>query len=436
VSAVASGNEESSLTAVQLLWVNLIMDTFAALALATDAPTPSILNRKPDRKSAPLITLTMWKMIIGQAIYQLVVTFVLNFGGESILSYQSAREKEQLKTLVFNTFVWMQIFNQYKYVVFLLRVLTSSSYPSSNRRLDNGFDIFEGVHRNPFFIGINLIMIGGQVMIIFIGGRAFSVKRLNAAQWAYSIILGALSLPIAVIIRLIPDELIRKLIPHRWQHKETPDVVVSDDEPRFEWNPALVEIREELAFLKKVRRGRLNAVKFKLQHPREIIPGSRNGSRSRSSSFNRTQVLSEEAGPSDVGSSGPTTPDHRRRRTRSRSNSAFGPATAMAGIVAGSIAGWSPIERPRGGDNDSLMFSRNNHRSDDEALEMRPSTKSDDQGVTEDLQKYRSTTPTQLDKPPSAPSITSAETKTGLPPSNKQDSTSIELPSTPGDHKT
>ncbi|KAH0547995.1 hypothetical protein GP486_008263 [Trichoglossum hirsutum] len=402
------------------------MDTFAALALATDPPTPSILNRKPDRKSAPLITLTMWKMIIGQAIYQLVVTFILNFGGESILSYQSPREKAQLKTLVFNTFVWMQIFNQY-----------------NNRRLDNGFDIFEGVHRNYFFIGINLIMIGGQVLIIFIGGQPFTVKRLNAAQWAYSIILGALSLPVAVIIRLIPDELIRKLIPQRWQHKETPDVVVSEVEPSFEWNPALVEIREELAFLKKVRRGRLNAIKFKLQHPREIIPGSRNGSRSRSSSFNQTQMPSEEANHGgDVGSSGPATPDHhhhhyhhhRRRRTRSRSNSAFGPATAMAGVVAGSIAGWSPIERHRG-DNDSLMFSRNNQRSEEEALEMRPSTKPDDQGVPDDLHKYRSVTPTHHEKPPSAPPVMSAETKTGLglPPSTKQDSTtSIEPPSMPG----
>lgn len=104
------------LTAVQLLWVNLIMDTFAALALATDPPTPSILNRKPEPKSAPLITLTMWKMIIGQSIYQLVVTFILYFGGVSILSYDTVREQNQLQTLVFNTFVWMQIFNQYKYV--------------------------------------------------------------------------------------------------------------------------------------------------------------------------------------------------------------------------------------------------------------------------------------------------------------------------------
>jgi P-type Ca2+ transporter type 2C len=114
VSAVASSSESSVLTAVQLLWVNLIMDTFAALALATDAPAPSILKRRPEPRSAPLVTLTMWKMIIGQSIYQLVVTFILYFAGATLLSYQSTKEQNQLQSLVFNTFVWMQIFNQYK----------------------------------------------------------------------------------------------------------------------------------------------------------------------------------------------------------------------------------------------------------------------------------------------------------------------------------
>jgi Ca2+-transporting ATPase len=116
ISAVSSGSEGSVLTAVQLLWVNLIMDTMAALALATDPPTPSILNRKPDMKSAPLISITMWKMIIGQAIYQLAVTLVLYFGAYSILSYETEEEKLELPTVVFNTFVWMQIFNAWKYV--------------------------------------------------------------------------------------------------------------------------------------------------------------------------------------------------------------------------------------------------------------------------------------------------------------------------------
>jgi P-type Ca2+ transporter type 2C len=92
--------------------VNLIMDTFAALALATDPPTPTILDRKPDSRSSRLITLNMWKMIIGQSIYQLIVTLVLNFRGNEILGYTTEFEKSRLETLVFNIYVWMQVFNQ------------------------------------------------------------------------------------------------------------------------------------------------------------------------------------------------------------------------------------------------------------------------------------------------------------------------------------
>jgi Ca2+-transporting ATPase len=62
----------------------------------------------------------MWKMIIGQSIYQLVVTLILNFAGKSILKsiidFSDEDADTALKTVVFNTFVWMQIFNQWKYV--------------------------------------------------------------------------------------------------------------------------------------------------------------------------------------------------------------------------------------------------------------------------------------------------------------------------------
>ena len=56
----------------------------------------------------------MWKMIIGQSIYQLVVTLVLNFAGMSIFHYSGPKEHEAMQTVVFNTFVWMQIFNQWR----------------------------------------------------------------------------------------------------------------------------------------------------------------------------------------------------------------------------------------------------------------------------------------------------------------------------------
>jgi P-type Ca2+ transporter type 2C len=111
-------NSIAVLSAVQLLWVNLIMDTFAALALASDPPNEKILWRKPNRKSAPLITLTMWKMIIGQAIYQTTITLIMYFGGPAVMhqSYSEIGTKKmrRMETIVFNTFVWMQIFNLWR----------------------------------------------------------------------------------------------------------------------------------------------------------------------------------------------------------------------------------------------------------------------------------------------------------------------------------
>ena len=190
VSAVSSPDMRSVLSAVQLLWVNLIMDTFAALALATDAPTEKILDRKPTPKRAALITTNMWKMIIGQTIYQLGVTFVLYFAGSSILGYSKSNTllQTELNTIVFNTFVWMQIFNEF-----------------NNRRLDNKLNIFEGVHRNAFFIIINIIMVAGQIMIIFVGGAAFQIKRINGTQWAICILCALPCLLWAVVLRYIPD---------------------------------------------------------------------------------------------------------------------------------------------------------------------------------------------------------------------------------------
>lgn len=382
ISAVGSSSETSVLTAVQLLWVNLIMDTFAALALATDPPTPSILNRKPEPKSAPLITLTMWKMIIGQSIFQLVITVVLYFAGSSILKYLG---KGELQTLIFNTFVWMQIFNQY-----------------NSRRLDNKLNIFEGMFNNYFFLGIQVIIVGGQLLIIFIGGAAFSINHLDGRSWGISIVLGLLSIPVAILIRFIPDEFVRKCIPKFLIRKKTPEVFVSDEERHYQWNPALEEIKEELAFLKMVRGGRLNVLKYRLQHPSEIFrPRSRSGSRSRASSIPQTPT--GERASDTGGSPAPPTPESRRsmqrRRTRSRSNSAFGPAAAMAGIIAGSIGGgWSPVIPPDGERNASQAAPLH-YRTEletREGTEVHPETSSSDPIISDPASQTPSKPPSQV----------------------------------------
>ena len=75
--------KESPLRAVQMLWVNLIMDTLASLALATDRPSEALLKRKPLGRSYPLISPRMWKNILGHSVYQIAVILFLLFAGSN-----------------------------------------------------------------------------------------------------------------------------------------------------------------------------------------------------------------------------------------------------------------------------------------------------------------------------------------------------------------
>lgn len=194
----------------------------------------------------------------------------------------------------------------------------------------------EGICNNKWFIGIQLTIIGGQILIIFFGGAAFSVHPLHqVSQWAVSLVLGALSVLVAVIIRLIPDEFVHELIAWFWSRKKGTELGISRECHHYERDPALEEIRDQLAFMKKVRGGRLRHVKNKLQHPQDLLPLSHGSSFSRESS----PLLTAVGDNSESGSS-----NSELAFPQARSSPAFGPAAAMAGVVAGSVAGWAPVE--------------------------------------------------------------------------------------------
>lgn len=76
----------------------------------------------------------------------------------------------------------------------------------NNRRLDNHLNIFEGITKNYWFIGINCVIIGGQILIIFVGGVAIGVTPLNGIQWAVCLICAVVTLPVGVLLRFLPDE--------------------------------------------------------------------------------------------------------------------------------------------------------------------------------------------------------------------------------------
>lgn len=76
---------ESPLAAIQLLWVNLIMDSLAALALATEDPKPDLLKRSPYRKNEYIISQRMIKHILGQSLFQAFILFFFVFGAHQFV---------------------------------------------------------------------------------------------------------------------------------------------------------------------------------------------------------------------------------------------------------------------------------------------------------------------------------------------------------------
>lgn len=186
VAAISAG--DVPLNAVQLLWVNLIMDTLGALALATEPPTDHLMHRTPVGRREPLITNIMWRNLLVQAMYQVTVLLTLNFAGRRILDLGSNRERaENLKnTIIFNTFVLCQIFNEF------------------NARKPDEFNVFSGVTKNNLFIGIVGITFTLQIMIIMFLGSFFSTVRISIMQW---LICGAIAIvgwPLAAAGKLIP----------------------------------------------------------------------------------------------------------------------------------------------------------------------------------------------------------------------------------------
>ncbi|KAG6703121.1 hypothetical protein I3842_07G068200 [Carya illinoinensis] len=180
VAALSSG--KVPLTAVQLLWVNLIMDTLAAFALATDKPTNDLMAKPPVGRSEPLITLIMWRNLIAQALYQVFILLVLQFKGRSIFGV----DEKVKSTLIFNTFVLCQVFNEF-----------------NSRKLEKK-NIFLGLLNNKLFLAIIGITIVLQLVMVEFLRRFASTERLDWGQWGACIGIAALSWPIGWLIKCIP----------------------------------------------------------------------------------------------------------------------------------------------------------------------------------------------------------------------------------------
>lgn len=140
-----------------MLWVNLVMDTLASLALATEPPTEELLKRKPYGRTKSIISPMMMRNILGQSLYQLIIMFIILYAGEYFLVKESTVKKIQADphagreistqfTMVFNAFVLMTLFNEI-----------------NSRKLHGERNVFKGIFSNPFFYCIWIGCFGAQV---------------------------------------------------------------------------------------------------------------------------------------------------------------------------------------------------------------------------------------------------------------------------------
>ncbi|XP_060095892.1 plasma membrane calcium-transporting ATPase 2 isoform X7 [Heteronotia binoei] len=216
--------QDSPLKAVQMLWVNLIMDTFASLALATEPPTESLLLRKPYGRNKPLISRTMMKNILGHAVYQLTLIFTLLFVGEKIFKIDNGRNAplhsppSEHYTIIFNTFVMMQLFNEI-----------------NARKIHGERNVFDGIFRNPIFCTIVLGTFAVQIVIVQFGGKPFSCSPLQLDQWMWCVFIGLGELVWGQVIATIPTSRLKFL-------KEAGGLTEKTEVPEEELNEDVEEI--------------------------------------------------------------------------------------------------------------------------------------------------------------------------------------------------
>lgn len=172
-----------------MLWVNLIMDTLASLALATEEPEREVLlDRNPQSPNEYIVSQKMWKHIFGQAAIQLLLCFPMIFAGEywipeeggtvengrlynydgsdNYIDDEADEGPSRHFTFVFHTFVMMQLFNEL-----------------NARKIRDEWNCLAGLQKSPIFIIIWFLEFFLQCIMVLFGGYAMSCHLDYGLTW-------------------------------------------------------------------------------------------------------------------------------------------------------------------------------------------------------------------------------------------------------------
>jgi Ca2+-transporting ATPase len=199
---------ESPLTVTQMLWVNLIMDTFAAMALSSLPADPGVLNEKPRNPESHIISRRMLRQIVGMGLvffgvlvglWQLLLhsdvrsvaaLFAADGGASHITRYEMG--------IFFSVFVMLQFWNLFnaKYFNTKHTLFKDIAMLFTNRRA-------VAASYSSYFLLISLVILLGQVLIVSFAGDLFSVAPLSVADWGWIMLLTSPVVIIPEFVRII-----------------------------------------------------------------------------------------------------------------------------------------------------------------------------------------------------------------------------------------
>ena len=179
------------------------MDTLAALALATEKPHPSIIKTPPLKQGDNILTPVVWRQIYGVSLYIIFVMVILMVFGPLMWDLQYKQIESVIQnsdklthyTILFNTFIFMTLFNEIN-----CRKVGSRQ-----------FNVFSNIFSNIFFILVIAAILAAQFTLVEFFGFAVRLAKLDGRQMAACIIWGASVLVISAFLKLTPDNWIKKL---------------------------------------------------------------------------------------------------------------------------------------------------------------------------------------------------------------------------------
>lgn len=225
--------KQSPLNAIQLLWVNLIMDSLAALALATETPKPDLLKRKPQIRDDYLVSRKMVKHIMYMSIWQSIILLIFAIWGEFLIVEPDVLLRYDRNDIPYvypgRLLDWDQETPLYSKWIdsngvigaakmpggdsrhftffFALFVLFQITNMVCSRKIHDEVNIFAGICDNAIFVIVWLLICGLQVFLVQCAGFVFEVNREGLAweQWLMCVILSLTIMIINFIVKFIPD---------------------------------------------------------------------------------------------------------------------------------------------------------------------------------------------------------------------------------------